>query len=1172
MEKKFDFSKIEDQQAFEQLSSHEKEDAVGRTQEEAEAIRERAQIIAREEEETDEQDDVKSEHYNKASIEFDRELFERLPEMEQKKIVEDAQEEAYIEKLTSYLSAGFIHSALKIKEAFNLSEDDIQDAVYHGLISRLSKGSIESALKIKDRFSLPDALIQEAAAQGFFARLARGYIDDAFKIKEAFSLPEEVVQEAARQGLADRLARGFTDDDLKIKERFFLSDTVVQEVATKGFIKVLSDGFTEPAFKIKNRFNLSEEMIAAAEVQEAARQGLINCLSGGYIEDARKISRAFDLPEGIFLRPEVQEATKHGFIARLSGGSIESAFEIKNRFNLSEEMMATVEVKEAINQALISCLVRGDRDTLRRIGREFKLDENEVFARPEIQEAAQQGMIAALSRGHVEYVEKLREHFRFPLRSETIIKEVDGVRELLEKIESFSSIFLAQAEKSVDVLLALIPFKGNPEALFNELKENPFLTEAVSENPRFGSKLLLKYPEFDQYSKENIEFLFNAKKEIIAADSAIDPASLEFRQAMQEKLDGYKNNQEIISEAKARGIDVSEWLNYGETKHFNLEAGESLAFSETVSAPVERVRETISAYAHGIKETMKEYKAELAAYAMPLEDVKEIEAKIADMQEEMARAKNEGNERKAQGIQKGVESMQKKAENIKTIPAWDKLVGDIDAFQRLKEDVHQAHEKLMHAEKTMEETLSGKMPSGKAVQDLKRTMAGAKEELRSKFSILERRIKEFKERLPQLVVPALGEERTAALVQELEQNLAEQFDHYDTDRSTLTNLFSERSDKEKEAMEHRPMSIFVWARNPDVDLYQGNYSPCCICIESAHMGAESTIADYNTDLGVQIVSVWDEAKNEPVTAAWCWLGEDGEGDPALVVDNIEANTVYSSAYPEQLTKELFEYLKEYAIAIGAKTIVLGKANNDLPTGSELAKLPNSDLVFTKLGGHNRSDGYFLEAEEQSVKVIWEAGASPIEKREVSRERIEKTSFANITVSELTADDLAAIRRLEEAIYDDDLQQGYALIEGIKEGNGLAYSVAVRGERSVKEGSELIGYLAAVEDETEEGDPCVYVEDIAVIPEAQGQGVGWRMFEQLIEKLKAKARVENKPMLLDMHLRDNSQRFMERHRDDLARMDVTLIEDALVPDYYDEGDDALYKVYEVKSDTRGDIHE
>ena len=41
--------------------------------------------------------------------------------------------------------------------------------------------------------------------------------------------------------------------------------------------------------------------------------------------------------------------------------------------------------------------------------------------------------------------------------------------------------------------------------------------------------------------------------------------------------------------------------------------------------------------------------------------------------------------------------------------------------------------------------------------------------------------------------------------------------------------------------------------------------------------------------------------------------------------------------------------------------------------------------------------------------------------------------------------------------------------------------------------------------------------------------------------------------------------MERHRADLEQMGVKLIEEALTPDYYDEGEDALYQVYEIKPD-------
>ena len=92
---------------------------------------------------------------------------------------------------------------------------------------------------------------------------------------------------------------------------------------------------------------------------------------------------------------------------------------------------------------------------------------------------------------------------------------------------------------------------------------------------------------------------------------------------------------------------------------------------------------------------------------------------------------------------------------------------------------------------------------------------------------------------------------------------------------------------------------------------------------------------------------------------------------------------------------------------------------------------------------------------------------------------------------------------------------------------MAYSIIITGKEPGSKAEEIIGYIIAVEDETDEGDACVYLEDIAVAPEAQGQGVGWEMLKNFIDKLKEKARRDNKPVLLDMHLRENSQRFMER---------------------------------------------
>ena len=40
--------------------------------------------------------------------------------------------------------------------------------------------------------------------------------------------------------------------------------------------------------------------------------------------------------------------------------------------------------------------------------------------------------------------------------------------------------------------------------------------------------------------------------------------------------------------------------------------------------------------------------------------------------------------------------------------------------------------------------------------------------------------------------------------------------------------------------------------------------------------------------------------------------------------------------------------------------------------------------------------------------------------------------------------------------------------------------------------------------------------------------------------------------------------MEHHRDELERMGVKLLESTLMPNYYDEGEAALYQVYQIEN--------
>ena len=154
--------------------------------------------------------------------------------------------------------------------------------------------------------------------------------------------------------------------------------------------------------------------------------------------------------------------------------------------------------------------------------------------------------------------------------------------------------------------------------------------------------------------------------------------------------------------------------------------------------------------------------------------------------------------------------------------------------------------------------------------------------------------------------------------------------------------------------------------------------------------------------------------------------------------------------------------------------------------------------------------------------------------------------------------------LEWQVYGEDLLQGQELIEDIKKGNGLEYSVIISGTNPKNKKEQQLGYIVAVEDKIDEDDPSIYLEDFAVVPDAQGQGVGWELLKEFVGKLKAKAAAKGEPILWDMHLREGSQKLLEKHHDDLVRLGLEVLEEAVVPDYYDDGVDALYKVYRINS--------
>ncbi|MBU3978210.1 hypothetical protein KJ980_04440 [Patescibacteria group bacterium] len=312
----------------------------------------------------------------------------------------------------------------------------------------------------------------------------------------------------------------------------------------------------------------------------------------------------------------------------------------------------------------------------------------------------------------------------------------------------------------------------------------------------------------------------------------------------------------------------------------------------------------------------------------------------------------------------------KHKEKKKEIPAWDKIIKDINACNKHKNNVSVSFEKVERAEEKCKELYNIKSSPPEIIVEAKRNLAETKNTLQEKCNLLQKRTDNLKNNLPSLLTNALGKESAGSLIHQIQEGLEEHFIHYNADTTELASIFSEKTNRTKEKLEGRPMEIGVWSRDTE-NLYAGNEAPCCISIENATPGhpEKSTIADYLTDLGMQIVEILDKVTKSPITACWCWPGEGGELKTALVASNIESNTLYSSNFSDQLADKLLAYIKEYSNNIKTGKAVLGMQNNDFPTKTRLDKMTSDNTTYTKIGGCNRKEGYHFEAQNKEVKVI-----------------------------------------------------------------------------------------------------------------------------------------------------------------------------------------------------------
>jgi hypothetical protein len=158
-----------------------------------------------------------------------------------------------------------------------------------------------------------------------------------------------------------------------------------------------------------------------------------------------------------------------------------------------------------------------------------------------------------------------------------------------------------------------------------------------------------------------------------------------------------------------------------------------------------------------------------------------------------------------------------------------------------------------------------------------------------------------------------------------------------------------------EASSASPLIIKTWDRNPGYDLFQGNYSQCCIALDQVN---RSAILDYLTTQAVQMIEVKDAVSDKTIANSLLFWGKAPDGSACLVADNIEIAAQFQGKPAQTIREQLASYLKDYALAVrGVDTpILLGTHYNDVSTKDLVKETKTIQFI-----GHTPNQEIYLDA-------------------------------------------------------------------------------------------------------------------------------------------------------------------------------------------------------------------
>ncbi len=836
-----------------------------------------------------------------------------------------------------------------------------REALNNGFINALRNENIDLAFNIVDLFEINEEVLASENVQRLLEPLMRRIIfnnkgfEEFEKYASKLRFSEDVKENIVLSFLLYNLNNGNIRGAVDVKKFFKLDDELVKDVIQYEIFHALDESdeeFSYDLYVINKEFKLGKDWFSMPEVKGKIMKYAGSILRDSHYEAFQKICEVAMIPAEDFNKLLISYIN-----ARLENYSDESHGEILDlihSFKGAKDLLKDPSLKKGAGNAFIAAL-KDDLQYDFMFGGELytALEIEEMFGvdREFIKTVAKSFILDIVYDGSAPFnMLKIKETFLKDVTSRELMEMDSDVGSFFLDIKKEDEDFYNEIENVPNLAIACLSYFKNG-SLMDMLNDFPFMKNVVQEN-RFGVKFFLKFEEFDDLSKEKISLLRGWREEILKENPGIDTESVDFRELIQEKAKNYGNNFETLIRLDGL-INVERWLNYNREEDFVLKNSDEKDFSEIVQVSLEDVNENILNYSKIVRNGLSDYKSQLDQYMIYPVECEKIEQMIARIEEEMISesAKEEKDLRKLNGMQKGLEAKKEELKRVKkqTISAWEKIFFIEERIKKLKS----ANNELMELERREDYSKEGKNNLARAKENLKRVFYDVREE----SSKLRENLKSC---LEEVVKNELEGKEVEKVINELDNKLNDVFLNVSNHISDLNKTFSRK--QEKSDFSKNNMTIKVWNRDPVKDIYQGNYSGCCISIESGCGGdmSRSAIADYLIEYGIQVVNIVDKNRNMPVVSAWCWIGVDEDDKPYFVVDNVEANTDYTKHYGSLFEDKLTEYIKQYAQDIGLpeSQTVKGIVHNDV----ELF-LKDLDINIAFSGVPDREEGYYLESED-----------------------------------------------------------------------------------------------------------------------------------------------------------------------------------------------------------------